>query len=234
MDSFKTILVIPDLHCPFHHPDSFKFLDHLNEKYKPNKVINLGDEVDYHNISFHDSEDMPFSASKELEKAIWHLHDLYAIFPRMTICESNHGSLVYRRAKHHGLPRAFFKSYQEILEAPKNYEWVFEYVCRSGKQEIYFHHSQGKNVLKNSQHRGQCYVQGHHHGSFDIQYWANSEKLFWGVTSGCLIDKKSMAFAYGKNNLPKPILGATIIKSGYPILEPMLLNKKGRWLGKSL
>lgn len=231
--SYKTVLAIPDLHCPYHHKDAFKFLDCVNEKYKPDKIVCLGDEIDSHNISFHDTDpDLPFSASSELEKAIWHLSDLYLIFPRVTVIESNHSSLVYRKGKHHGIPRSVFKSYREILEAPKGWRWKFDATIRCGSKDVYFHHGLSKNVLRNSLNKSMCFVQGHHHGTFDIQYWANSLNLFWGMTAGCLVDKDSLAFAYGRNNLAKPILGCGLILNGYPKLIPMILDKKGNWIGK--
>jgi hypothetical protein len=231
--NFKSVLCIPDLHCPYHHPDAFKFLDSVANKYQPDKVVCLGDEIDGHSFSFHTSDpDLPFSPSKELEKAIYYLSDLYLLFPSATVIESNHGSLVYRRGKFHGLPRSVFRSYKEILEAPQGWVWKFDETLKCGNKSVYFHHGQSKNVLRNSKNQSMCYVQGHHHSTFDIQYWANSQELFWGVTSGCLIDKKSLAFAYGKNNLPKPILGCTVIIDGYPFLIPMKLKKNGRWLGK--
>jgi len=233
--NYKTILVISDLHTPYHHPDSFKFLDHLNEKYKPTKIVNIGDEIDHHSISFHDKDpDLPFSPSSELEKAIWHLKDMYLIFPRMEIMESNHGSLVYRKGKHAGLPRAVFKSYREIIEAPKNYTWHDSLILTSGGRKIMFHHSLGKNALKNSQHESMCYVQGHWHGQADIQWWANTHSSYWGMTVGCSIDFKSYAFAYGRSNLPKPVLSHAVIVNGTPVIEPMILDKDGRWCGKSI
>ena len=228
-----TVLVIPDLHCPYHHPDAFKFLDLVNETYKPKKVVCLGDEIDGHSISFHDSDpDLPFSPSSELEKAIWHLKDLYLLFPKVQVVESNHGSLVYRKGKHCGLPRHVFKSYKEILQAPKGWKWSYDLIVKCGKDDVYFHHGQAKNVLRNSLFKSMSYVQGHHHGTFDIQYWGNGKNIFWGMTSGCLVDNESLAFAYGKNNLAKPMLGCSIIRGGYPILIPMLLNNKGRWTGR--
>lgn len=234
--AYNTVLVIPDLHVPYHHHQAFDFLDLVDRTYntgKRRKVVCLGDEVDHHSISFHDNDpDLPFSPSAELEKAIWYLKDLYALFPRVSVVESNHGSLVYRKGKHCGLPRSVFRSYREILEAPKGWVWTYDLTIKCGSKSVYFHHGQSKNVLRNSLFKSQCYVQGHHHGTFDIQYWANSENLFWGMTTGCLIDKDSYAFAYGRTNLPKPIIGCGVIINGYPKLIPMVLDKKGKWIGK--
>lgn len=232
----SSILVIPDLHCPFHHPDAFDFLDAVNNKYKCNRWVNLGDEVDKHNMSFHDSDpDIPFTASSELEKAIWHLKDLYLLFPRMDVIESNHGSMVYRKGKAHGIPRHYFKSYQEILEAPKRWQWHIDLVIRaSNGQDIYFHHGLSKNAVKTSQNKSCNHVCGHYHSEFAIQYWANSNQLYWAVNSGCLIDDKALAFAYNKTTLARPILGCTVILDGLPKLIPMVLKKNGRWDKKVL
>lgn len=233
MKNYKSILVLPDLHIPFHHPDAFEFLDAVSRKYKPEHHVCLGDEVDQHCMSFHNSiDDLGYSASSELEKSIWYLHDLYALFPKMKVVDSNHGSLLFRKAKANGIPISVFKKWSEILEAPKGWVWSHDYSCKSGGKEIYFHHSLGKSVLRNSKNESVCFVQGHHHGQFDIQYWANPNSLYWGMTAGCLIDKKSIAFEYGKNNLPKPIVGCAMIIDGYPQLLPMKLKKNGRWTRK--
>ena len=52
----KSILIISDTHIPYHHPDLIPFLKDLKEIYKPDRVIHIGDEVDKHAMSFHDSD----------------------------------------------------------------------------------------------------------------------------------------------------------------------------------
>lgn len=232
-EKFNCILVVPDQHFPFNHIDIFKFLTAVKAKYKPDKVVNLGDEIDAHSMSMHDhNPDLP-SPNDEMEIAIQRLKHLAKLFPEMDILESNHGSLVYRRAAKNGLPKRVIKSYREMLEAPKGWHWHHDLILKgSDGEEILFCHGLSKDALKNSKNKSMRFVQGHHHSRFEIQYWANSKKLFWGVTSGCLIDYKSLAFEYGKLILDKPILGITIIKNGYPKLIPMILNSDGRWIGK--
>ena len=51
----KSILVISDQHAPYHHIDTLDFLAEIKKKYKPDTVVNIGDEMDWHSISFHDS-----------------------------------------------------------------------------------------------------------------------------------------------------------------------------------
>lgn len=230
--NYTTILCIPDQHFPFNHVDIFRFLAAVAKKFKPDKIVNLGDEVDSHSMSMHDhSPDLP-SPNDEMEMALTRLRHLYKLFPKMDILESNHGSLYYRRAAKNGLPKRVIKSYREILEAPKDYHWHHDLELHSGDSKILFCHGLSNDALKNSKNKSMCFVQGHYHSKFEIKYWANSERLFWGVTSGCLIDYKALAFEYGRLALDKPILGATVIVNGFPLLVPMVLNKSGRWIGK--
>jgi len=62
------ILFISDLHFPFHHPNTFEFLQMLKDRYNPTRVICLGDETDKHAMSFHDSDPDLMSAGDELRK----------------------------------------------------------------------------------------------------------------------------------------------------------------------
>ena len=64
------ILVISDLHIPYHHVDALEFLAHLAEKYKPTRVICLGDELDKHAMSFHASDPDLKSSGDELKASL--------------------------------------------------------------------------------------------------------------------------------------------------------------------
>lgn len=226
------ILVISDLHCPYEHPDTVPFLKAVKEKYKPTRIILSGDEADFHNISFHDSDPDLDSAGAELEKAIKALQPIYKLFPVAEILESNHGSLVLRKALANGLSQKFFKGPGEILRAPKGWTWHLEITTTlPDGVKCYFHHSKGK-PLKTGQLYGMSHVCGHLHESFDIQYWSTPQNLFFAMTVGCLVDKKSLAMAYSKNNMKRPIVGIGLILDSHPTLVPMVLDSNGRWTGK--
>lgn len=233
MKSNKRILVISDLHCPYNHRDSISFLKAIKKKYKPTRVILSGDEADFAAISFHDHDPDLDAPGKELQKAIDALKPIYKLFPVAEVLESNHGSLVIRKALATGLSRKFFKSPGDILEAPKGWSWHFDITIKlPDGTSAYFHHSKGANVKKNSQALGMSFIQGHHHESFEISYWGNPNALLFGMTVGCLVDTKSLAMAYNKNNLKRPVIGCAVIIEGIPQLIPMVMNKKGRWTGR--
>lgn len=227
------VLVISDMHIPYHHPDTFSFLQAIKDSFPLDRVICIGDELDYHAISFHSSDQDLFSAGHELEESIKYLQFLYEDFPRMDILHSNHGSLVYRKLKHHGVPLSVLKGYNDILGAPKGWVWHNELTIRlSDGRDCMFHHGLGSNVSQVSKNFSCNYVQGHYHSKFIVDYWGNHKDIYWSMNVGCLIDDKSLAFAYNKNTFKRPIIGCGIILDGQPKLLPMILNKKGRWIKK--
>ena len=70
------VLCIPDLHAPYHHKDALDFLRAVKKKYKPDRIINLGDDLDNAAISFHSSNPDLDSAGKELKKGRKFLQEL--------------------------------------------------------------------------------------------------------------------------------------------------------------
>lgn len=225
------ILFISDLHIPYHHPDSFDFLRYLKDKYKPTRVICLGDELDKHSLSYHDSDPDLYSAGHELEVSIAFIQELEEIFPKMDILESNHGSLVWRKAKTNGIPKHYIKSYNDVLGVGKDWRWHFDMTLDlpDGTQ-CYVHHGKASDVLKLSQQMGMSAVQGHYHTDLGARFWANPNGLYFGMQCGCLIDRESYAFAYSNVNIKKQLIGTGLIIDSLPVIEPMVLNEKGRWV----
>lgn len=229
----KSILIISDLHAPYNHPDAIDFLRAIKKKYKPDRVISVGDEVDKHALSFHDSDPDLMSAGDELVAAREVLEPLYKLFPEMDLVDSNHGSMVYRKALASGIPQAYIKEYGDVLEAP--YGWVWHHdltIEMSDGEKAYICHGKTTNVLKLSQSMGMSAIQGHYHESFNIQYWGNPNGLYWGFQVGCLIDDHSLAFKYNKVNMKRPLIGCGIIINGHPKLLPLVKDRSGRWIGE--
>lgn len=225
------ILFISDMHIPYQHVDTIAFLKHLKAKYNPTRVICLGDELDKHALSYHDSDpDLP-SAGDELKKSLPVIQALFEIFPTMDIIESNHGSLVWRKAKTFGIPKHYIKSYNDVLGVDGGWKWSFDLTINlPNGQKCYVHHGKTSNVIQLSQQMGMCAVQGHFHEGFKIDYWGNPTGLYWGMQCGCLIDDDTMAFNYNNVNIKRPIIGTGLVIDSMPVLEPMII-KDGRWIG---
>lgn len=218
---------------PFCHPDLWRFLSQIKRKYKPDRVICLGDEADFHALSYHESDQDLDSAGPELEKAIKLLKPIYKLFPKVDILESNHGSLVYRKAKTAGIPRRALRTYRETLEAPKGWTWHFDLrVKMSNGVWLYCHHGKSSRAGALSLKEGCCSAQGHYHTKFDVTYWRNSGGLYWDLHCGYLAHHDSLAMAYDKSNLEKGIVGTWIVLNGQPKPLPMVLKQNGRWTGE--
>ena len=226
----SSVLVISDLHIPYHHQDAFEFLKALKKKYKPDLIVNIGDELDHHAISMHEHNPDLMSAGDELKQSKEYVKELEKIFPRMTLVHSNHSSLVYRRALKYGLPKDYLKSYNEFLGVGDGWKWVDDLtVTLSDNSRCFFTHGMSADVLKVAQQYGMNTVQGHYHTKFCIGYYSNPDALVWGMQVGCLINQKSMAFDYAKNFKSRFIVGCGMIIDGQPKLMPMVLDKDGRW-----
>jgi hypothetical protein len=207
--TYKRILVISDLHFPFAHPDWFEFLSKLKKLYKPNHIIQIGDEADMHsiNVSHIIDPDLP-SPKDELELAKKDMRKLYKLFPKMVLLESNHGSMVYRRAISRGMSRSFIKSYNDIWGIGKGWVWKDKYQINTDKGRVLFAHQFCKDISKAVASYSQSCVQGHFHTTSEIKFAGNEFHLNFGMTVGCLVDSKSLSMNYMKLNLKKPVLSS--------------------------
>lgn len=228
----KAVLIIGDTHLPFEHPDYLEFCKAVKKKYDCKIILHAGDETDGHAISFHDSDPDLMSPGDELEKAIYHLEDWEKAFPKMILLESNHGSLIYRKQKHHGLPVRIIKPLQEIYGTP-GWEWYFDVLVKTNYGDVYGCHGKSARHGALATAQGCSAFQGHYHGRLEVTWHEFVEHRRFNMFVGCGINWKSLAFKYGNANIPKPILGCGVIdKNGIGRVEKMILNGRGRWTGK--
>jgi hypothetical protein len=232
MDNSR-ILIIPDLHMPYCHIDALDFLHKIKKTLQPTRIICLGDELDYSAMSFHDSDPDLDSSGRELLLGLGYIDTLHELFPKMQLLHSNHGSMAYRRARHAGMPRHLLKSYNDVLGVPENdWSWHGEIILKlPNGTKCKFVHGISSNILAASQSIGMSLVQGHHHSLFELRYWSAGNGLHFGVTSGCLIDDQSLAFAYNKLQVKRPLIGVTFIENSEPRLIPMAVDDDNRWVG---
>ena len=231
---YKSVLIISDTHIPYHAKELMPFLKLLKKKYKPDRVIHIGDEVDKHAMSFHDSDpDLP-SAGDELKLSIPVIKQLEKMFPKMDLLDSNHGSLVFRRAYKHGIPKAYIKKYNDFLQVGKGWKWHDDLIIDTPLGKVYFCHGKTPDILKFATSMGMSCVSGHYHSLMGVRWFGNSLGLYFGLQVGCMIDSKSLAFRYNKVQKARPIIGCSIIYNGLPIIEPFIKDKSGKWVGKLL
>lgn len=232
----NNLLAIGDIHTPYNHIDAPDFVNEIVCRYKFCLIVYKGDETDQHAINFHGQDPDLLSHGPELEKAIMHLKDFYLITPKARILESNHGSLVLRKIKHHGISARVLKPIGEILEAPKGWLWNEElWVKLPNGQLVNLVHGKSSNplALANSIFRNYGVMvntmQGHFHTKSQIDYWGAPHNRRWNMYTGCLIDNAALNYKYNKLNLDPPALSCGGILDGEPVIFPMVLDKRGRW-----
>lgn len=221
----KRVLFISDLHIPYSVRGYLKFLKYLKRTFKPDIVICMGDEIDYHAMSFHDSDVELFSAGHELDRAISELQEgLHKLFPKMFVLESNHGSLLLRKAKHHGIPIRTLRPLPDLYETPK-WTWHEDILLQTSRGPVYLCHGKSGAYGKVVKEMGASCVQGHFHGKFEITYFRSALGVRFSMFVGCLADASSLALAYGRNNTVQPINGTGGLKEDG---EPVLFHYRAR------
>jgi len=225
-------IFISDTHSPYQHRDTLPFLSAIKDCYDIQQAKHVGDVVDNHFSSFHPIEYGTMSAKDEHLKAKKFVQALHSIFPEMTVSLGNHCSMTARKAKQADIPLDHIKSYNDMYEID-NWIWTdHDYFKVDKYNHCLMVHAMSKTTLTNAKTHSHHSVQGHHHGTFGIEYFADTEVLRWSMTVGCLIDTKAPAFNYSKgytNN--KPVIGCGVVVEDRPILVPMQLTKSGRWNG---
>lgn len=248
----KDVFIIPDLQAPFHHRDALPFLFALADHYgfdpdNPNdEFVCIGDEIEQHAVQVAKGRVVDpdlHSANDEFQMALDQvMYPLYERFPRMKANISNHTQRPWLKAVASGLPRRYMKAVRDVMEAPEGWSWhmKFEINAAAGdtrdQRWVQFEHGMGfsgKNAaLTAAQTRHKKMVIGHVHAWAGVQYWASEDNLLWGMNVGSLVDRKALAFRYGKFYRNKPILSAGVIINGEPHVHIMQLRKSGRWDNK--
>ena len=215
-----TTLIISDLHTPFEHEDALDFLRDLKREYKPDFVVNIGDETDQHGWSRHDPDPDAPGPKDELRLARKTLTRLRRLFPSMRVCTSNHGDRAARAAMRVRMPNEFLKALRDVYRAP-GWEWRDEWVV-DGVRYIHGEGFAGINAARNAALKNWCNtVIGHVHSHAGIQFLSNGRKTIWGMNVGCLVDVKSVGLRYGRKYPDKPVLGTGVVVDGQPIFIPM-------------
>lgn len=223
-DIVIVILCIGDLHAPFMHPQAVSFLAKLKRQFRPDRVIQIGDEVDAHALSEWGADPDGMSAGDEYKAAIAQLRPLYSLFPELTVCESNHGKRPFRRAFKAGIPKAYLKQYRDFMEAPAGWNWV-ESVEVDG---VVYQHGEGysgaQGALRAAERNRRSTCIGHIHSYAGVQFSATKWDQIFGFNVGWLGNYETYAMHYGRIYPAKPVLGAGIIYDGrHPIFIPMEL-----------
>lgn len=215
----NNILIIGDLHAPFNLPDYLEFCLEQQKKFKCGTVIFIGDVIDNHYSSYHESDPDGMSAGDELDVAINELQKYYRVFPKAFVIIGNHDRLVYRKAFTGGVSKRWIKEYKEVLKVPN-----WDFVESLDLFDVNINHGEGGTARSKMKKELQSQIQGHLHSELYIDYIVGKNFRIFGMQVGSGIDNKSYAMAYGKH-FKKPAIGCGVLlnKGTLPVVIPMQL-----------
>lgn len=213
----NNVLVIGDLHAPFIKEGYLEFCKKIYKKYNCNKVVLIGDIIDNHFSSFHETDPDGYGAAEELKKAKEQIAEFYKAFPRAYVCNGNHDILPNRKAFTGGISKSWIKDISEVLNTPGwefAEEWVFDGVL--------YTHGTGRKAKQRCQQEFISVVQGHYHSESYIETFVSEKELLFSMQVGCGVDRKSYAMAYGKHfKKPQINVGVVMDNGRWGIIEPM-------------
>lgn len=213
------VLVIGDTHCPFDLDTYLDFLVDTYNQYNCNRVVHIGDELDHHYSSYHETDANGMGGADELRYAKERLHRYYKVFPDVDVVIGNHTRIIMRKAQTGGIPKEWIRDYNEVLEVP-NWRFVPEIEIDG----VLYAHGEGGTARTKCKKDLQSVVQGHLHTQLYSEYVVGRNNRVFGMQVGCGIDHEQYAFAYAKAGL-KPAIGCGVVIGGKVALAiPMQLE----------
>lgn len=204
----RNVLVIGDLHLPFCLEGYLEHCIEMYKLYRCNEVVFIGDIIDNHASSYHETDPDGMNAGQELSLAISQIQKWYEAFPKATIVIGNHDRLIMRKAYSSGLSRHWIRDYSEVLQVPN---WKFQESIEI--DGVLYIHGEGGTARTKMKNDLQSVVQGHLHTQCYIEWSVGAKFKIFGMQVGCGIDHTVYAMAYAKAG-KKPAIACGVVLEG--------------------
>lgn len=211
----RRILVIGDIHAPFVLDGYLDFCQETYAKHNCNQVIFIGDILDNHYSSFHQTDPNGLGGGQELQYAIEKVQEWYKAFPVADVLIGNHDRIIMRKAIDSDVPQQWIKSYNEVLGTTWN--WI-ERIVYDGVQYV---HGEGGTARTKAKNDMMSTVQGHIHTQCYTEWLVGRNFRVFGMQVGCGIDGGSYAAAYAKH-FKKQAVGCGIVLGGHTAINCLM------------
>ena len=211
----KRILVIGDLHCPFDLDGYLEFCQETYSKFNCNQVLFIGDIIDNHASSYHESDPNGLSGGDELDYAIERVRKWYTAFPKADVCIGNHDRIVMRKAFSSSIPKEWIKTYNEVLGTSWN--WVESIIY----DDVLYEHGEGGQAKSKAKNNMMSSVCGHTHTESYVIWYVGKRYRVFGMQVGCGVDWESYATAYARN-FKKQAIGCGVVIGGHTAINCLM------------
>lgn len=223
------VLTIGDTHCPGMRKGYVDFLLETAEAWEVDRVVHIGDLVDWAAISYHEKIPGLRGARAEFQAALKQVATIRDAFPEVDWLIGNHDCLTQRQAATAGLPGEVLRDYADLWEVEWTVHDRYSKLLIDGV--VYSHGEVGKGgqeaAIRQAKDDFRSTVIGHWHSAAGVRWWANHEYRVFGMSVGCGIDASQLQFQYGRKLPAKPILGCGIVIDGKAAyFEPWLLKSR--------
>ena len=211
----RRILVIGDLHAPFELDGYLEFCQETYAKFLCNQVIFIGDIIDNHYSSYHETFSDALGGADELRYAIKAVKKWRKSFPVADVIIGNHDRMVMRKAQTSDIPSMWIKSYNEVLGT--KWSWVERVVY----DNVQYVHGEGGTARTKAKNDMMSTVQGHIHTQSYCERMVGRNFRIFGMQVGCGIDTSSYAAAYAKH-FKKQAIGCGVVLGGHTAINCLM------------
>lgn len=215
----RNILIVGDIHEPFCLDGYLEFNKMLYKKWNCNTVIFIGDIIDNHYASYHETDPDGLGGGDELNLAIERLQRWYDTFPYAKIVLGNHDLMIHRKVFSSGISKHWIKEFPEALGCP-----TWEFLPDLVLDDVWYRHGVGTKAAPKSGKEMSCVVQGHFHTEAYVIWKVGRNFKTFGMQVGSGICIESYAMAYARP-FPKPVISSGVVLNNgkLPIIELMEL-----------
>lgn len=213
----RNVLVIGDLHAPFIKAGYLEFCKAMYLKYKCTDVVFIGDLLDNHFSSFHETDPDGMGGKEELRRGKEQISEFYKAFPVAKVVIGNHDKIPNRKAFTSGLSASWIRTIDEILDVPN---WTFseEFIIDG----VLYTHGEGRQARMRVMQELVSVVQGHWHSKSYYETFTSERQFLFALQIGCGLDRKSYAAAYAKHfQKPQINVGVVLDNGRWGLIEHM-------------
>lgn len=211
----RRILVVGDIHAPFTLDGYLEFCKDVYDKYLCNQVIFIGDILDNHYSSYHETDPNGMSGADELEIAIAQVTEWSEAFPVADVIIGNHDRLIMRKAFSSAVPKEWIKSYNEVLGT--NWNWTERIVY----DNVQYVHGEGGTARTKARNDMMSTVSGHIHTQAYCEWLVGRNFKVFAMQVGCGIDASSYAAAYARN-FKRQAIGCSVVLGGHTAINCLM------------